>query len=297
MLGYMADQKVAVVQGPSPSTTAASATRATHDDPLRNEQSIFFDVILPREGPPRRGLLVRVPVGAPPAALEVGRRRRDPHGGGGRPHQPGAERRGWRVVYHAEVMALGMAPEEIGAFVVQRGRWARARSRCSGWSGRCSAAACRGAAARVLGELPPLLRGPAAPARLPGPAGGPASGAVPIAASPLLYLAVFLPQFVLVPLASWALTRGRYRPLEGERYAVVRMEGYLRALAALPRRRGRLRGDAEGRPRSRRPPSLRACGCRSPWPPSRRSRSRRRRPRRCSTGPAGSPPARQRSPR
>ena len=63
-----------------------------------------------------------------------------------------------------------------------------------------------------------------------------ATGAVPIAASPALYLAVFVPQFVLVPLTSWALTRGRYRPLEGERYAVVRMEGYLRALAALPRR-------------------------------------------------------------
>ena len=62
-----------------------------------------------------------------------------------------------------------------------------------------------------------------------------ATGAVPIAASPVLYLAVFVPQFVLVPLTSWALTLGRYRPLEGERYAVVRMEGYLRALAALPR--------------------------------------------------------------
>jgi cellulose synthase (UDP-forming) len=65
-----------------------------------------------------------------------------------------------------------------------------------------------------------------------------ATGAVPIAAMPALYLMVFVPQFVLVPLTSWALTRGRYRPLEGERYAVVRMEGYLRALAALPRGRG-----------------------------------------------------------
>ena len=32
---------------------------------------------------------------------------------------------GWRIVYHPEVMALGIAPEEIGAFLVQRGRWAK----------------------------------------------------------------------------------------------------------------------------------------------------------------------------
>jgi hypothetical protein len=64
------------------------------------------------------------------------------------------------------------------------------------------------------------------------------TGAVPIHAHPALYLAIFLPHFVLVPLASKALTRGHYRVLEGERYSIVRMEAYLRALAALPRGRG-----------------------------------------------------------
>ena len=56
-------------------------------------------------------------------------------------------RRGWRVVYHDEVMALGLAPEEIGAFVVQRGRWARGSVQMLRLSGRCSAAACRGRSA------------------------------------------------------------------------------------------------------------------------------------------------------
>ncbi len=41
-----------------------------------------------------------------------------------------------------------------------------------------------------------------------------------------------------MPLASIALTRGHYRILEGERFSIVRMEAYLRALAALPRGRG-----------------------------------------------------------
>ena len=43
---------------------------------------------------------------------------------------------------------------------------------------------------------------------------------------------------MLIPLASKALTRGHYRLVEGERYSIVRMEAYLRALAALPRGRG-----------------------------------------------------------
>ena len=49
---------------------------------------------------------------------------------------------------------------------------------------------------------------------------------------------IFAPQLVLIPVASKALTRGHYRLIEGERYSVVRMEAYLRALAALPRGRG-----------------------------------------------------------
>jgi cellulose synthase (UDP-forming) len=144
------------------------------------------------------------------------------------------------VVYHDEVMALGLAPEEIGAFVVQRSRWARGSiqmlrlewpmfRRGLSWAQRLEYSASGlhflEGAQRLIGFMvPPLVL---------------ATGAVPIAAHPLAYLAVFLPQFVLVPLTSWALTRGRYRPLEGERYAVVRMEGYLRALGALPRGRGR----------------------------------------------------------
>ncbi len=147
--------------------------------------------------------------------------------------------RGWKVAYHHEVMALGLAPEEIGAFVVQRGRWAR------------------GSLQMLRLERPLLRRGLSWPQRLEYTAStmhfleGPQrligflvpplvlfTGAVPIASDPLLYLAIFVPSFLLVPLASKALTRGHYRVLEGERFSVVRMEAYLRALAALPRGRG-----------------------------------------------------------
>ena len=30
----------------------------------------------------------------------------------------------WSSVYHPEVLAVGLAPEEVSAFLTQRGRWA-----------------------------------------------------------------------------------------------------------------------------------------------------------------------------
>ncbi|HMM49978.1 MAG TPA: PilZ domain-containing protein, partial [Miltoncostaeaceae bacterium] len=58
------------------------------------------------------------------------------------------------------------------------------------------------------------------------------AGVVPVSAGPLMYAAIFLPQLVLTPLASRALTRGRYQIIETERYSIVRMEAYVQALAA-----------------------------------------------------------------
>jgi cellulose synthase (UDP-forming) len=240
MLGYMADPQVAVVQGPQSFYNRGFGHPRQHDDPLRNEQSIFFDVILPGKDRHAAAFWCGCPSVLRRAALD------DVGGVATRTVVEDAHtslvlnRRGWRVVYHDEVMALGLAPEEIGAFVVQRGRWARGSiqmlrlewpmfRRGLTWAQRLEyTASCLHffeGLQRVIGFMvPPLVL---------------ATGAVPIAAMPALYLMVFVPQFVLVPLTSWALTRGRYRPLEGERYAVVRMEGYLRALAALPRGRGR----------------------------------------------------------
>ena len=235
MLGYMADPKVAVVQGPQAFYNRGFGHPRAHDDPLRNEQSIFFDVICPREGPPRRRLLVRLPVGAPPRAAldDVGGVATDTVVEDAHTSML-LNARGWRVVYHDEVMALGLAPEEIGAFVVQRGRWARGslqmlRLDAPDVPPRPDAGAQR---LEYSASCLHFLEGAAAPASASWcPPIVLATGAVPIAASPLpLPGASSSPQFVLVPLTSWALTRGRYRPIEGERYAVVRMEGYLRAL-------------------------------------------------------------------
>ncbi|HTI35783.1 MAG TPA: glycosyltransferase [Miltoncostaea sp.] len=240
MLGYMADPGVAVVQGPQAFYNRGFGHPRHHDDPLRNEQSTFFDVILPGKDRHAAAFWCGCPSVLRRAALE------DVGGVATRTVVEDAHtslvlaRQGWRTVYHHEVTALGLAPEEIGAFVVQRGRWARGslqmlrlewpmfRRGLSPAQRVEYGASClhffEGLQRAIGFQVPPVVL---------------ATGAVPIAADPILYLAVFVPQFVLVPLASWALTRGIYRPLEGERYAIVRMEGYLRALAALPRGRGK----------------------------------------------------------
>lgn len=239
MLGYFVDERVAVVQAPQHFYNRGFQHPRDDDDPLRNEQSIFFDAIMRGKdrhdaafwcGCPsviRRAALTAVGGVATETVVEDAHTSLRLHAAG------------WRTVFHPEVMGLGIAPEEIGAFLVQRGRWARGSlqmlrrdpplfKRGLSWAQRIEyTSSCihfLEGPQRLLGFLiPPIVL---------------VAGVAPIDAGPLLYAALFFPQVVLVPLASWALTRGRYRPLEGERYAVARMTPYLRAMTALVGGRG-----------------------------------------------------------
>ncbi len=125
MLGYFADDGVAVVQAPQHFYNRGFQHPRDHDDPLRNEQSIFFDAICRGKdrhnaafwcGCPsviRREALTSVGGVATDTVVE------DAH------TSMRLQAAGWQIVFHPEVMALGIAPEEIGAFLVQRGRWAK----------------------------------------------------------------------------------------------------------------------------------------------------------------------------
>jgi cellulose synthase (UDP-forming) len=239
MLGYFADEGVAVVQAPQHFYNRGFQHPRDEDDPLRNEQSAFFDAILRGKdrhdaafwcGCPaviRREALVAVGGVATDTVVEDAHTSMQLHAAG------------WRIVFHPEVMALGIAPEEIGAFLVQRGRWAkgslqmlrhdppmfkRGLTRAQRLEYTASCLHFFEGPQRLLGFLvPPIVL---------------VAGVAPIDSGPLLYLALFLPQVLLVPLASWALTRGRYRLIDGERYAVARMTPYLRAMTALVGGRG-----------------------------------------------------------
>jgi cellulose synthase (UDP-forming) len=252
-LGWFADPKVAVVQGPQAFYNRGYQHPRGGEDPLRNEQSIFFDVLSRGKdrhnaafwcGCPsviRRQALVEVGGVATDTLVEDAHTTMRLHAAG------------WRTVYRDEVLALGLAPEDIAAFVVQRGRWARG-------------------SIQMLRRDPPMLKPGLTlrqrleytastlhflegPQRLIGLMVPPivlATGAVPVAADPLVYLAAFLPAFVLVPLASQALTLGRYRFVEGERLAIARMEAYTSGLSALVRGRGgRFRVTPKGAPSAR----------------------------------------------
>jgi cellulose synthase (UDP-forming) len=251
MLGYFADARVAVVQAPQHFYNRGFQHPREHDDPLRNEQSIFFDAVCRGKdrhdaafwcGCPsviRREAIMSVGGVATDTVVEDAHTSMRLHAAG------------WRIVFHPEVMALGIAPEEVGAFLVQRGRWARGSlqmlrldppmlKRGLSWSQRLEyTASCLHfleAPQRLLGFLvPPIVL---------------LSGVAPIDAGPLLYAALFIPQIVLVPLASRALTSGRYRLIEGERFAVARMTPYLKAMAALLGGRGGFQVTPKGgRPR------------------------------------------------
>jgi cellulose synthase (UDP-forming) len=144
---------------------------------------------------------------------------------------------GWSSVYHHEVLAVGLAPEEVRAFLTQRGRWARG---CYQMLRKDNPLIARGLTLKqrlhYFSSVSHYLEGPQRIIASAVPALTLLTGIVPLAASPWLYLTVFLPQVVLVPIATATMGRGRYRFLEGDRFALVRMGAYTAAAAALRKR-------------------------------------------------------------
>lgn len=234
MLGYFSDPEMALVQAPQSFYNRGFGHPKEAEDPLRNDQSLFFDVLMrgkDRHGAAfwcgcpsvlRREALLDVGLVATTTVVEDSHTSLLMHAAG------------WRSAYHHAPMAYGLAPEEISAFVVQRGRWALGMLQMLR---RDPPFAKRGLSigqrieytANCLHflEVIPRLVGMVVPVLVL------TLGLYPINADPALYWMLFAPQLVLVPLASWALTEGRYRPLESERFAVIRMEPYLRALSGL----------------------------------------------------------------
>ena len=146
--------------------------------------------------------------------------------------------RGWKSVYHEEVLAVGLAPEEVNAFLTQRGRWAKG---CFQLLRRDNPLLARGLTWRqrlhYFSSVTHYLEGPQRMVGVLVPPLTLLTGTVPLSAPPILYLSLFLPQLVLVPLATRAMSRGRYRFVESDRFALVRMVTYTAAAKALLSRR------------------------------------------------------------
>jgi cellulose synthase (UDP-forming) len=236
-VGYFDDPGVAFVQSPQAFFNRSFQHPREADDPLLNEQSLFYDVICRGKDRDnavfwcgssavlRRDALRSVGGVATETVVE------DTHTAM-RLHQAG-----WRSVYHHEVLAVGLAPEEVTAFLVQRGRWAKG---CFQMLRRAFPLTARGLSWRqrlhYLSSVSHYVEGPQRLIALVVPPAILVSGRVPLDSDTITYLALFVPQLVLVPLATWAMSEGRYRFLDGERFALVRAFAYTRAVAALWRR-------------------------------------------------------------
>ena len=232
-LGYMTDPKVAFVQSPQAFFNRSFQHSRSVDDPLLNEQSLFYDVICRGKDRDnacfwcgssalvRREALLAVGGVATETVVE------DTHTAM-KLHQAG-----WRSVYHPEVLAVGLAPEEVSAFLTQRGRWA---SGCYQVLRRDNPLFARGLGLRqrlhYFSSVTHYLEGPQRLVGLLVPPLVLLTGTVPLAAPAGLYLALFVPQLVFVPLATRALAHGRFRFGESERYTLVRVIAYTKAAAA-----------------------------------------------------------------
>ncbi len=233
-LGYFADPRVAFVQSPQAFFNRSFQHPRRADDPLRNEQSLFYDVICRGKDRHnaafwcgssavlRRSALLSVGGVATDTVVE------DTHTAM-KLHQAG-----WRSVYHHEVLAVGLAPEEVSAFLTQRGRWARG---CFQLLRKDNPLLAHGLTWRqrlhYFASVSHYLEGPQRLLASLVPPLALFTGVYPLAADPPLYLTLFLPQLVLVPLATRALALGRFRFLESERFSLVRMSTYSAAAAAL----------------------------------------------------------------
>jgi cellulose synthase/poly-beta-1,6-N-acetylglucosamine synthase-like glycosyltransferase len=232
-LGYFADPEVAFVQSPQAFYNRSFQHRDL-DNPVLNEQSLFYDVICRGKDRHngtfwcgssavlRREALVSVGGVATDTVVE------DTH------TALKLHRAGWKSVYHYEVLAVGLAPEEVNAFLTQRGRWARGSFQLlrldNPLLGRGLSPAQR---LHYLASLSHYIEGPQRLVACSVPSLSLLTGAVPLATNPILYLSLFLPPLVLVPLATKAVAQGRFRFADSDRYGLLRMGTYTAAAAAL----------------------------------------------------------------
>lgn len=233
-VGYFEDPQVAFVQSPQVFFNRGFQHPRSTDDPLLNEQSMFYDVICPGKDRNnavfwcgssaviRRSALASVGGVATDTVVE------DAHTG------MLLHAAGWGSVYHDEVLAVGLAPEDVNAFLVQRGRWARGCFQVLRHSNPLRVPGLT--TAQRIHYLSSLLHYTDGLQRLVSLTVPPAvlfTGTLPLEAPQLLFLLLFLPQLVLVPLASRALARGRYRFVASERFGIVRAVTYAKAAKAL----------------------------------------------------------------
>ena len=235
-LGYFVDEKVAFVQTPQEFYNLDSVQHKTdwQKGQSWHEQSLFYNVIQPGKNRwnsafwcgsnsvMRRSALLSVGGIATETVTE------DIHTSL-RVHSAG-----WKSIYHNEMLSMGLAPQDFQAFTVQRLRWGQG-------------------AMQVLRRENPFFKvGLSLGQRINyiasmityfeafqrliytlAPALVLLTAILPLHVSVLPFVLHFLPYFALGMLANFALGKGHFRPMETERFNLLKMATFIKASLAL----------------------------------------------------------------
>lgn len=237
-LGYFTDERVALVQTPQEFYNLDSIQHApaqAAEDAHWHEQALFYRVIQPGKdrfnsafwcgtsAVVRRSALEAIGGVATETITEDILTTIKLHGAG------------WRTAYHNEVLATGIAPDDLDAFLTQRRRWANGamqvlrsrynpvwarglslRQRLSYWASMSTYLSSFQKIVLLLTPIVVLL-----------------TGILPLQAFGWNFVAHFLPYFILGVVANTVSARGYGRYLDTERFNLLKTFAFIRASLAL----------------------------------------------------------------
>lgn len=232
LLPYFEDPDVALVQAPQEFYNTDSFQHATDPRDDWHEQASFYRVIQPGKNRWNAAFWCGSPSMVRRAALEQV---------GGVATETITEdlhttlklhRLGWKTVYHAGVVAKGVAPEDYDAYILQRLRWARGAMQVirREWRTGGLTLAQRpnyiGSTGTYFDAYRKLAMLVIVPAIL-------ITDTLPIAAPVPLFLAVWVVQFAVLTIANVILGRGHYRYLQTEMFDMLKMFAFVQASLVL----------------------------------------------------------------
>ncbi len=231
-LGYFADPAVALVQTPHDFSNRDSVQ---HSGPRRHEQSLFYDVIAPNKDRQNAmfwcgsATVIRRAALADVGGVLTATVAEDFH------TTIAMHARGWHTRYHAEPLVQGLAPHDLGGFLLQRARWARGN--LGVFRTRQNPLWCRGLTLRqrlsYLGSLVHYFSGLQRLTLLAVLTATLASGQLPMHASALAIGALWTPWAILAFTATLAMGRGTLATLDSTRFGLMTMGLEVRAVVAL----------------------------------------------------------------
>lgn len=229
LLPYFADESVAVAQSPHAFRNLDSAQ---HYDRTVNEQSLFFDVLLPGRNDSDSvfwcgsGAILRSSALREVGGIQTRTITEDLE------TTLAMQRHGWRSVYHSEPLLQGLAPANLSAFLIQRYRWARGTLEVLTTSGspifgkNFKLGTRLSFLANLIYYLIPFQH----IAFVAVLTTSLITGLLPVTMSLNWFLALWLPQILLSIFVTLAISRGRQLPFSGTKNAWLTASIYIRAV-------------------------------------------------------------------